>query len=283
MAIRPLKLSKELTIRDSRAVDLYFQEINKIPLLTPDEEADLCERIQNGDEKAREELVTHNLKFVISVAKRYQSLGFRLGDLIAIGNMGLLRAAEKFDYSRGFKFISYAVWWIRQQIMTEIGFKNNGIRLPSNRVTIMYRIARFKDKFYKEHSREPGFDEIAEEFGIEPELARDLVGASSDLDSLNAPAFGDDDPGEAMDFMADEGELEDERLSREDEAKKTVRHAMECLDPKEQLIVTYAFGLDGKTLELNEIAELLGEKPGSVRKQLNNAMEKMKSKLEQKK
>ena len=147
MGLRPLKINKELTIRDSRAVDLYFQEINKIPVLTPDEEAELCQNLHSEDEAtrlhARDELVKHNLKFVISVAKRYQSLGYRLGDLIAIGNIGLIRAAEKFDPTKGFKFISYAVWWIRQQIMSEVGFRVNGVKLPSNRVTIMYKIAKF--------------------------------------------------------------------------------------------------------------------------------------------
>ena len=173
--MKAIKITKELTIRDSRAVDVYFQEINKIPVLTPDEETELCQRIQAGEDDLRQELVLHNLKFVISVAKKYQSLGYRLGDLIAIGNIGLLKAAEKFDPSKGFKFISYAVWWIRQQIMSEIGFKVNGVRLPSNRVTVMYRIARFREEFYRKHHREPFNAEIAAEFDMDEDLVADML------------------------------------------------------------------------------------------------------------
>lgn len=279
--MKPLKLQKELTIRDSRAVDIYFSEINKYKTLTPQEEAELCERIQNGDEKARELLVVHNLRFVISVAKKYQSLGLKLGDLIAIGNIGILRAAEKFDYTKGFKFISYAVWWIRQQIMSEVGFKGNGIKLPSNRVTVMYKISRFKDKFYTENWREPTTEEIAAEFELAPDLVHDIMCASEDTSSLNEPAFNNDDSDrELIDYYISNEESQEERMSHEDYYHKLVRESMYILSPRERLIVELSFGFNGITLEIPEIAGMLGISKEMVKAGLKTAQMKLKEEIE---
>lgn len=274
--MKPLRIQSEnFTVRDSHAVDVYFSEINKYRVLTPEEEVELCERIQNGDEKAKELLVIHNLRFVISVAKRYQSLGLKLGDLIAIGNIGMLRAAEKFDYSKGFKFISYAVWWIRQQIMSEIGFKGNGIKLPSNRVTIMYKISKFSDKFYTNHWREPTIVEIAEEFGLSPELIHDMMMASEDSTSLNEPAFDDSDV-EIADMCVDRNELQDERIERENYFRKVVEPALDLLSPKERGIVEMAFGIDCRQLTVDEIASSSDIPKKTIQKILKQALEKMK-------
>lgn len=278
--MKPLKLQKELTIRDSRAVDLYFSEINKFKTLTADEEAELCERIQAGDLKAKELLIVHNLRFVISVAKKYQSLGLRLGDLIAIGNIGLLRAAEKFDYTKGFKFISYAVWWIRQQIMSEVGFKGNGIKLPSNRVTVMYKISRFKDKFYTENWREPTTEEIAAEFNMAPDLIHDIMCASEDTASLNEPAFGSDDTDkELIDFYISEEETHEERISHEDYYRKLVHDSMYVLSSRERLVVELVYGFDGITLEIPEIASMLGVGKETVKNVLKSAQKKLREEI----
>lgn len=279
--MKPLKLQKELTIRDSRAVDLYFSEINKFKTLTADEEAELCERIQAGDLKAKELLIVHNLRFVISVAKKYQSLGLRLGDLIAIGNIGLLRAAEKFDYTKGFKFISYAVWWIRQQIMSEVGFKGNGIKLPSNRVTVMYKISRFRDKFFTDNWREPTTEEIAEEFGLAPDLVHDIMCASEDTASLNEPAFGSDDTDrELIDYYISDEETQEERISHEDYYRKMVRDSMYVLSSRERAIVEFTYGFEGVTLEIPEIASLLGIGREAVKSILKTAQNKLKDEIE---
>lgn len=278
--MKPLKLQKELTIRDSRAVDLYFSEINKFKTLTADEEAELCERIQAGDLKAKELLIVHNLRFVISVAKKYQSLGLRLGDLIAIGNIGLLRAAEKFDYTKGFKFISYAVWWIRQQIMSEVGFKGNGIKLPSNRVTAMYKISRFRDKFYTENWREPTTEEIATEFDMAPDLIHDIMCASEDTASLNEPAFGSDDTDkELIDFYISEEETHEERISHEDYYRKLVHDSMYVLSSRERLVVELMYGFDGITLEIPEIASMLGVGKETVKNVLKSAQKKLREEI----
>lgn len=281
--MKPLKLQKELTIRDSRGVDIYFSEINKYKTLTPQEEADLCERIQNGDKKAKELLVLHNLRFVISVAKKYQSLGLRLGDLIAIGNIGILRAAEKFDYSRGFKFISYAVWWIRQQIMAEVGFKGNGIKLPSNRVTVMYKISKFKDKFYTENWREPTIQEIAEEFEMDPGLIHDMMAASNDTASLNEPAFNSDDSGKEMiDYYISDDETHEERISHEDYYKKIVYDSLHILSSRERFVIEMSYGFGGMTLEPVEIAQVLGCGKETVKNILKSAHLKLKEEMEDK-
>lgn len=278
--MKPLKLQKELTIRDSRAVDLYFSEINKFKTLTADEEAELCERIQAGDLKAKELLIIHNLRFVISVAKKYQSLGLRLGDLIAIGNIGLLRAAEKFDYTKGFKFISYAVWWIRQQIMSEVGFKGNGIKLPSNRVTVMYKISRFKDKFYTENWREPTTEEIAEEFDMAPDLIHDIMCASEDTASLNEPAFGSDEADrELIDFYISEDETHEERISHEDYYRKVVHDSMYVLSSREKLVIELVYGFEGVTLEIPEIASMLDVGKETIKNILKSAQKKLKDEI----
>lgn len=279
--MKPLKLQKELTIRDSRAVDLYFSEINKYRTLTADEEAELCERIQAGDKRAKELLVLHNLRFVISVAKKYQSLGLRLGDLIAIGNIGILRAAEKFDYTKGFKFISYAVWWIRQQIMSEVGYKGNGIKLPSNRVTVMYKISKFRDRFYTDNWREPTIEEIADEFDMATDLVRDIIFASEDTESLNGPAFGDEESGkELIDFYVSDDEGCDERVSESDYYERLVRDSMYVLSPREKIIVELTYGFDGVTLDIHEIASVLNISKESAKQHLRSAQEKLKSEIE---
>lgn len=280
--MKPLKLQKELTIRDSRAVDIYFSEINKFKTLTPDEELALCERIQAGDEKAKELLVLHNLRFVISVAKKYQSLGFRLGDLIAIGNVGILRAAEKFDYTKGFKFISYAVWWIRQQIMAEVGYKGNGIKLPSNRVTTMYKISKWRDKFFTDNWREPTVEEIAEQFEMDRELIHDILCASEDTTSLNAPAFGDDDDTEMIDRYISGEDGFDETLENDDYNKRLVRESLYVLGAKERAVVELSFGLEGITLEVEEIAEVLHMNKAFVKNILKGALEKLRDIMERK-
>lgn len=279
--MKAIKITKELTIRDSRAVDVYFQEINKIPVLTPDEETELCQRIQTGEDDLRQELVLHNLKFVISVAKKYQSLGYRLGDLIAIGNIGLLKAAEKFDPSKGFKFISYAVWWIRQQIMSEIGFKVNGVRLPSNRVTVMYRIARFREEFYRKHHREPFNAEIAAEFDMDEDLVADMLAASSDMSSLNELAYGDEDDKEIVDTLSD-GEDFGEDLAENDRTTKMAKEALSVLGPKQRVVTEYYFGLGGKTLDAKQIAEVTGLSVKEVKTLIDESLRLMKEKFGQK-
>jgi RNA polymerase primary sigma factor len=278
--VKTIRLTKEFTIRDSRAVDLYFLEIQKYKTLTAEEEVELCEKIKQGDMEARKKLILHNLRFVISVAKRYQSLGYKLGDLIAIGNIGIIKAAEAFDHTRGFKFISYAVWWIRQQIMSEIGFRNNGIKIPGNRVSLMYRINKFKDKFYTENQRDPLVEEIAEGVGVDYEIVKDVIAASETLSSLDAPIEEGEDK-EMSAFLEDESDFENE-FAEEDRIRNLVHNALSVLNPKERFILKSLFGIECREKTLDELSEMLGQGKESIRSIRKAAMEKIKMFLKEK-
>lgn len=278
--MKTIRLTKEFTIRDSRAVDLYFLEIQKYKTLTAEEEVELCEKIKQGDMEARKKLILHNLRFVISVAKRYQSLGYKLGDLIAIGNIGIIKAAEAFDHTRGFKFISYAVWWIRQQIMSEIGFRNNGIKIPGNRVSLMYRINKFKDKFYTENQRDPLVEEIAEGVGVDYEIVKDVIAASETLSSLDAPIEEGEDK-EMSAFLEDESDFENE-FAEEDRIRNLVHNALSVLNPKERFILKSLFGIECREKTLDELSEMLGQGKESIRSIRKSAMEKIKMFLKEK-
>lgn len=271
--MRPLKIQNELTIRDSHGVDIYFSEIQKYEPLKPQEEVELCERIRNGDEKAKEKLILHNLKFVISVAKRYQSLGYRLGDLIAIGNIGIIKAANNFDHTKGFKFISYAVWWIRQQIMSEIGFKANGIKLPGNRVSMMYRINRFKDEFYTKNEREPTICEIAEHVGISEQLATNIIIASEDMSSINVP-MEDDSEKDMSDTIRDDDESY-ERIDGRMSARLTLEPIIRKLDEREKFIIKAYYGIDMEHMDEDDMCAFLGISERQLKYELTRITDKM--------
>lgn len=271
--MRPLKIQNELTIRDSHGVDIYFSEIQKYEPLKPQEEVELCERIRNGDEKAKEKLILHNLKFVISVAKRYQSLGYRLGDLIAIGNIGIIKAANNFDHTKGFKFISYAVWWIRQQIMSEIGFKANGIKLPGNRVSMMYRINRFKDEFYTKNEREPTICEIAEHVGISEQLATNIIIASEDMSSINVP-MEDDSEKDMSDTIRDDDESY-ERIDGRMSARLTLEPMIRKLDEREKFIIKAYYGIDMERMDEDDMCAFLGISERQLKYELTRITDKM--------
>ena len=230
--------------------------------------------------EARKKLILHNLRFVISVAKRYQSLGYKLGDLIAIGNIGIIKAAEAFDHTRGFKFISYAVWWIRQQIMSEIGFRNNGIKIPGNRVSLMYRINKFKDKFYTENQRDPLVEEIAEGVGVDYEIVKDVMAASETLSSLDAPIEEGEDK-EMSAFLEDESDFENE-FAEEDRIRNLVHNALSVLNPKERFILKSLFGIECREKTLDELSGMLGQGKESIRSIRKTAMEKIKMFLKEK-
>src|SRR6187431_2268897 len=164
--MRQLKISKQITNRESQSLDKYLQEIGKVDLLTPDEEVELARRIKNGDQKALETLTKANLRFVVSVAKQYQNQGLTLGDLINEGNLGLIKAAQRFDETRGFKFISYAVWWIRQSILQALAEQSRIVRLPLNKIGSINKINKTFSKLEQEFEREPSQEEIAVVLGI---------------------------------------------------------------------------------------------------------------------
>src|SRR5919107_2241302 len=185
--MRQLKISKQITNRESQSLDKYLQEIGKVDLLTPDEEVSLALKIRQGDEKALEKLTKANLRFVVSVAKQYQNQGLSLSDLINEGNLGLIKAAQRFDETRGFKFISYAVWWIRQSILQALAEQSRIVRLPLNRVGLTNKIQKAFSQLEQEYEREPSPEELAELLGMEIEEVTSSLGINARHVSVDSP------------------------------------------------------------------------------------------------
>src|SRR5918995_301255 len=185
--MRQLKISKQITNRESQSLDKYLQEIGKVDLLTPDEEVELAKRIKEGDQIALEKLTKANLRFVVSVAKQYQNQGLSLGDLINEGNLGLIKAAQRFDETRGFKFISYAVWWIRQSILQALAEQARIVRLPLNKVGLTNRIQKTYSLLEQEFEREPSAEELAEALDMDIEEVSASMGISARHVSMDSP------------------------------------------------------------------------------------------------
>src|SRR3982750_2508509 len=198
--MRQLKISKQITNRESQSLDKYLQEIGKVDLLTPDEEVELAKRIKEGDQIALEKLTKANLRFVVSVAKQYQNQGLSLGDLINEGNLGLIKAAQRFDETRGFKFISYAVWWIRQSILQALAEQSRIVRLPLNKVGLTNRISKAFSQLEQEYEREPTAEELAFLLDIDTEEVAATLGASSRHISMDQP-FADGEEGSLIDVL----------------------------------------------------------------------------------
>src|SRR5918995_1678420 len=200
--MRQLKISKQITNRESQSLDKYLQEIGKVDLITADEEVELAQRIKAGDQRALEKLTKANLRFVVSVAKQYQNQGLTLGDLINEGNLGLIKAAQRFDETRGFKFISYAVWWIRQSIMQSLAEQSRIVRLPLNRVGSLNKITKTFSELEQKFQREPSTEEVAEVIGVTTDEVRDNLKVSGRHVSMDAP-FSQSEDGSLLDVLSD--------------------------------------------------------------------------------
>ena len=203
--MRQLKISKQITNRESQSLDKYLQEIGKVDLLTPDEEVDLAKRIRSGDQLALEKLTKANLRFVVSVAKQYQNQGLTLGDLINEGNLGLIKAAQRFDETRGFKFISYAVWWIRQSILQALAEQSRIVRLPLNRVGSLNKISKTFSELEQKYEREPSPDELADVLEVSTNEVVDTMKISGRHVSMDAP-FVQGEENSLLDVLENESE-----------------------------------------------------------------------------
>lgn len=267
--MRQLKISKSITNRESASLDKYLQEIGHEELLSTDEEVELAQRIRKGDKRALERLTKANLRFVVSVAKQYQNQGLSLPDLINEGNVGLIKAAEKFDETRGFKFISYAVWWIRQSILQAIAEQSRLVRLPLNQVGSVNKIARELNKFEQEHERKPSVDEIAERVDLPEDKIADAMKANSRHVSMDAP-IADGEDSSMIDFLAGDSSNTDRGLAIES-LKAEVSRILKLLTDKEQKVVRAFFGIDGSPeMTLDEI----GEKYNLTRERVRQIKEK---------
>ncbi len=279
--MRQLKITKNITSRNSEALDRYLTEIAREPMLTPDEEASLAHTIHQGGpagERARDRLVSANLRFVVSVAKQYQHQGISLTDLINEGNVGLVKAAEKFDETRGFKFISYAVWWIRQSIMEALAVKSRIVRVPLNQVGIAGKVNRATEQFLQEHGRVPSTHELATMTGIDEELVVSAFEANGRSTSIDAPISEDDDNSLAdMLSSDDDNARSDSSLDRESMNLFISDLLKEVLNDREQRIITESFGIGRMEKSLEEIADEMGMTRERIRQVKEKALRKIRN------
>ncbi|MBO5584304.1 MAG: sigma-70 family RNA polymerase sigma factor [Prevotella sp.] len=267
--MRQLKITKSITNRESASLDKYLQEIGHEELLSVEEEVELAGRIRKGDRKALEKLTKANLRFVVSVAKQYQNQGLSLPDLINEGNLGLIKAAEKFDETRGFKFISYAVWWIRQSILQAIAEQSRIVRLPLNQVGSVNKINRALNKFEQEHERRPSVDEIAETTDLPEDKIADAMNANTRHVSVDAP-FVDGDDNSLLDILANnDAPMADNELVKQS-LQTEISRALQLLNERERNIIEAFFGINQPELTLEEI----GNKYGLTRERVRQIKEK---------
>ena len=276
--MRQLKIQKSITNRNSEALDKYLVEIGRAPMVSIDEEIELAQIIKKGGraaERAKNRLVEANLRFVVSVAKQYQHQGLTLTDLIDEGNIGLIKAAERFDETRGFKFISYAVWWIRQSILQAIAEQSRIVRLPLNQVGSLNKVNQESNRFEQENQRRPSVEELAQRTGIDEEKISQSMAASGHHVSIDAP-FGEDDDNSMVDVMASgEDSRTDKHVDHESMAMELRQVSDKVLKDREKQIVCACFGIGETEKGLEEI----GDKMGLTRERVRQIREKSITKL----
>ncbi len=268
--MRQLKISKQITNRESQSLDKYLQEIGKVDLLTAEEEVELARRIKEGDQIALEKLTKANLRFVVSVAKQYQNQGLSLGDLINEGNLGLIKAAQRFDETRGFKFISYAVWWIRQSILQALAEQSRIVRLPLNRVGSLNKISKTFSELEQKYEREPSPEELADVLEVTTAEVVDTMKISGRHVSMDAP-FVQGEENSLLDVLENDGEDTPDQGLMTDSLRREVQRALSTLSQRESDVVTLYFGLNGEhAMSLEEI----GEKFNLTRERVRQIKEK---------
>ena len=272
--MRQLKITKSITNRESAALEKYLQEISKETMISAEEEVELAQRIKKGDPKALERLTKANLRFVVSVAKQYQNQGLSLPDLINEGNLGLLKAAERFDETRGFKFISYAVWWIRQSILQAISEQSRIVRLPLNQVGSVNKINREINRFEQLNERRPSVDEIAEKVDLPQDKIDEAMSINGHHISVDAP-FVEGEDNSLLDVMTNaESPMADKELVDES-LKSEIQTALNALNERERNVVEASYGINQPELTLEEI----GSKFGLTRERVRQIKEKAIRKL----
>ena len=254
--MRQLKITQSITSREGDSLERYLQEINKEPMITPEEEVVLAHRIHNGDDEALEQLTKANLRFVVSVAKQYQGQGLGLVDLINEGNVGLITAAKKFDETRGFKFISYAVWWIRQSILQALAENSRLVYLPLNQVNNLTKIHRFLSDFAQKNERTPSNEEIAEALDIDVEKVKTIMQSSGRPTSMDAP-LADDEGSCLLDLLQSRDGSNTERDLITGSLITEVSSAVKKLPERERKVVEMFFGLNGPEMNLEDIGREL--------------------------
>ena len=275
--MRQLKITKSITNRESASLDKYLQEIGKEELITVEEEVELAQRIKKGDQAALEKLTRANLRFVVSVAKQYQNQGLSLPDLINEGNMGLIKAAERFDETRGFKFISYAVWWIRQSILQALAEQARIVRLPLNKIGSISKINKTFTLLEQEFQREPTNEEMAEILNTSTELIEDSLSISNTHMSMDAPV-GDDESNNLYDILLNNDSPSPDNELITGSLRKEIERSLATLGEREADILRYYFGLNGyPPYTLEEIGDEFGLTRERVRQIKEKAVKKLKN------
>ncbi|MET6998493.1 sigma-70 family RNA polymerase sigma factor [Chitinophaga defluvii] len=276
MSMRQLKITKSITNRESQSLEKYLQEIGKVDLITPEEEVNLAIRIKQGDQRALEKLTKANLRFVVSVAKQYQNQGLSLSDLINEGNLGLIKAAQRFDETRGFKFISYAVWWIRQSILQALAEQSRIVRLPLNKVGLSNKISKAYSQLEQEFEREPSPDELATILEINTEEVEATLGVAARHVSMDAP-FIDGEDNSLLDVLANPNAVNaDDELDHHDSLRTEIERSLSTLTDRQKDVIILYFGI---AVEHPMSLEDIGEKFGLTRERVRQIKDKAITKL----
>ena len=273
--MRQLKITKSITNRESASLDKYLQEIGREELVSPEEEVELAQRIRKGDQEALEKLTRANLRFVVSVAKQYQNQGLSLPDLINEGNLGLIKAAEKFDETRGFKFISYAVWWIRQSILQALAEQRRIVRLPLNQVGSLNKINKALGKFEQENERQPSTEELADMIDIPKDKIADTLRVSGRHVSVDAP-FVEGEDNSLLDVLPNDDSPSADRGLTNESLGTEIERALQILTVREREIIKSFFGIGCQEMTLEEIGERLDLTRERVRQIKEKAIRKLK-------
>ncbi len=275
--MRQLKITKQVTNRDTLSLDKYLHEIGKVELLSAEKEVELAKRIRKGDREALELLIKANLRFDVSVSKQYQNQGLSLPDLINEGNLGLIKAAERFDETRGFKFISYAVWWIRQSILQALAEQARIVRLPLNKIGSINKINKAFNKLEQEYQREPTVEEVADLMETRPELIEDAMTFSSIHVSMDAP-LRDEEANDMYDVMLNEDSPSPDTELIDNSLRKEIERSLSTLGDREAEILRFYFGLNGyQPHTLEEIGDEFGLTRERVRQIKEKAIKKLKN------
>jgi RNA polymerase primary sigma factor len=274
--MRQLKITKSITNRESASLDRYLQEIGREELITVEEEVELAQAIRKGDARALDKLTRANLRFVVSVAKQYQNQGLSLPDLINEGNLGLIKAAEKFDETRGFKFISYAVWWIRQSILQALAEQSRIVRLPLNQVGSLNKITKAFSKFEQEHERRPSPEDLAEVLDIPVEKIVDTLKISGRHISVDAP-FVEGEDNSLLDVLINEDAPYADRTLMNESLSREINRALATLADRERDIVKMFFGIGTAEMTLEEIGDKFGLTRERVRQIKEKAIRRLKT------
>ena len=274
--MRQLKISKSITNREQGTLDKYLADIAKEPMISPDEEVELAQKIKMGDQIALDKLVRANLRFVVSVAKQYQNQGLSLADLINEGNVGLIKAAQRFDETKGFKFISYAVWWIRQAILQAVAEQSRMVRLPLNQVGFLSRVKKTASYLEQLYQRKPTIKEIADELDMTEEKVEAIMQINSKEVSMDAPVSNDDDLTFIDTVIPEDNNDADKKIVSETESAE-IRRSLSVLTDKERQVIMYYFGLDSNnhSYTLEEIGYMMDMTRERVRQVKDKALKKL--------